>query len=71
MFLCQCLYRGKDRKPIKKVLRFQTTFANSLGRRFGVCACVEHAAGNETNWTETGFYSKTLARAIITVAKQL
>ena len=36
VFLCQALYRGKDGKPINKVLRFQTThlaFAHSLGRR--------------------------------------
>ena len=61
-----------DNKPIGKTLRFQTThleFANSLGRRFGVCACLEHSAVSQTNWTMTGFYNKTLSRAIVNAGK--
>ena len=72
VFLCQALYRGKDGKPINKVLRFQTThlsFAQSLGRRFGVCFCLEHAAFDQVGWSQTGYYNRTLARAIINAAK--
>ena len=70
--LCQAQYKSKDGQPIGKVLQFRSsheTFCKSLGRRFGFCACIEHAPVSRVSWTDTGYYNRTLARAIINAAK--
>ena len=70
--LCQAGYKGKDGKLIGKVLRFKLThaqFCKGLGGRFGTCHCSEHSPLDQVGWSDTGFYNKTLARAILNGAK--
>ena len=70
--LCQARYKGKDGKLIGKVMRFKSThaqFCKSLGGRFGTCHCTEHSPLDQVGWSDTGFYNKTLARAILNGAK--
>ena len=72
VFLCQANYRGKNGLPVNKVLRFCAThpsFCTSLFRRFGQCNCPEHAALNQVTWTDTGYYNRVLARAILNAVK--
>ena len=70
--LCQAQYKSKSGKPIGKVLQFRSThesFCRSLERRFGTCTCKSHAPMSEVSWTDTGYYNRTLARALINAVK--
>ena len=63
---------GKDGLPIGKVMKFMSShkeFCFSLRGRFGRCMCERHSPLVEVSWTDTGFYNKRLARAIINGAK--
>ena len=70
--LCQAGYEGKDGLPVGKVMKFQSShkgFCLSLRGRFGKCTCERHSPLNQVTWTDTGFYNKKLARAIVNGAK--
>ena len=48
------------------------SFAEHLHKCFGTCECVgEHAAFNDVEFPETGFYNQKLARGIIAAMKAL
>ena len=70
--LCQAGYVGKDGLPIGKVMKFMSShkeFCFSLRGRFGRCMCERHSPLDQVSWTDTGFYNKRLARAIVNGAK--
>ena len=70
--LCQTGLVNDERTPIGKRLKFFATspcFANLLTKKFGTCACRFHAEFNTVNWHRTGYYSKTLAKAILAAAR--
>ena len=70
--LCQTGLVNDEGTPIGKRLKFFATspcFANLLTRKFGTCACRYHAEFNTVNWHRTGYYSKTLAKAILAAAR--
>ena len=70
--LCQAGYVGKDGLPIGKVMKFMSShkeFCFSLRGRFGRCVCDRHSPLDQVSWTDTGFYNKRLARAILNGAK--
>ena len=70
--LCQTGLVNDDGTPIGKRLKFFSTspcFANLLTRKFGACSCQYHAEFNTVNWHSTGYYSKTLAKAILAAAR--
>ena len=69
--LCQTGLVNDEGTPIGKRLKFFATspcFAN-LTKKFGTCACRFHAEFNTVNWHRTGYYSKTLAKAILAAAR--
>ena len=70
--LCQTGLVNDEGTPIGKRLKFFATspcFANLLTKKFGTCACRFHAEFNTVNWHRTGYYSKTLAKAILAAAR--
>ena len=70
--LCQAGYVGKDGLPIGKVMKFMSShkeFCFSLRGRFGRCVCDHRSPLDQVSWTDTGFYNKRLARAILNGAK--
>ena len=70
--LCQTGLSNDDGTPIGKRLKFFSTspcFANLLTKKFGTCCCRKHAEFGTVNWRNTGYYNKTLAKAILAAAR--
>ena len=75
VYLCRTGMVGKSGNPVGKQLQFMSThksFAEHLHKCFGTCECVgKHAAFNDVEWPETGFYNQKLARGIIAAMQAL
>ena len=71
--LCKTGLASSNGKPVGKTLCFTSTskkFTEKLYRSFGICKCHVHAAFQETDWTQTAFYNKKLAKAIVQGAQE-
>ena len=68
VFLCQTGLQTSNGYPVGKCLMFcspSAGFCNTLTRKFGLCQCRQHGGFSETDWTQTGFYTKELAKGIL------
>ena len=70
--LCQTGVTNASGVPVGKRLKFFSTspcFAHLLAKKFGECNCASHAEFGTVNWHKTGYYNKTLAKAILAAAR--
>ena len=68
VFLCQTGLQTSNGYPVGKCLMFcspSAGFCNTLTRKFGLCQCRQHGGFSETDWTQTGYYTKELAKGIL------
>ena len=73
VYLCQTGVVSKNNLPVGKAFAFVSTskgFTESLHRRFGSCACAQHAPMDDVDFSRTAAYSRQLARAILRAVTQ-
>ena len=71
--LCQTGAKSAAGNPIGKTLCFSSTsvkFVERLNRLFSKCHCSVHATFLETDWAQTAFYNRKLAKAIVLGAQE-
>ena len=71
--LCQTGAKSAAGNPIGKTLCFSSTsvkFVERLNRLFSKCNCSVHATFLETDWAQTAFYNRKLAKAIVLGAQE-